>query len=350
MAAALPLFGAPPAVPQPAQAPPPHGERQLTVMTYNVYLGADITRVIGRSGPELIEAAAATFDEMLQTDFPERAEAIAELIVEHGPDLIGLQEVALWETAPLTDPGAWTTKVDFLPVLLEALASRGAPYRAVAVNTNLSGELPISASSLARLTMRDVILARADLPTSQMKVSNPTSQNFEVSLTVPIGDTFLDVLRGWSTVDVKLRGKTYRFANTHLEAFSPEVRALQAKELAASLAGSPFPVVLVGDLNSLRGVAGDSHQILLDEGYVDAWVAAMGDVPGLTAGQASDLRNVPSALDHTLDYIMYTEDGVVVAVPGSGDIVGDELEDRTPSGLWPSDHAGVVVTLKIGSP
>jgi hypothetical protein len=27
--------------------------------------------------------------------------------------------------------------------------------------------------------------------------------------------------------------------------------------------------------------------------------------------------------------------------------VGDQPGDRTPSGLWPSDHAGVIATLKI---
>jgi endonuclease/exonuclease/phosphatase family metal-dependent hydrolase len=336
---------------QPARpAPPPHAQRQFAVMTYNIYLGADITRVIGQTGPGLIQAAAETFQEMLDTDFPERAQTIARLIAEEAPALIGLQEVSHWETAPLAEPEEFTTVVDFLPVLLDALADHGASYRAVATNTNFSGALPISLDTLARLTVEDVILARADLPTSQLKVSNPTSQNFSQSLSVPIGETFIDVPRGWSTVDAKLRGKTYRFVNTHLEAFSMDIRALQAKELAASLAASPFPVVLVGDLNSLRGVAGDSHQILLDEGFVDAWVAAMGDVPGFTAGQDSDLRNVPSALTHTVDYILYTDDGMIVAVEGSGSIIGDELEDRTPSGLWPSDHAGVVVTLHIGRP
>jgi hypothetical protein len=29
------------------------------------------------------------------------------------------------------------------------------------------------------------------------------------------------------------------------------------------------------------------------------------------------------------------------------DVVGDELADRTPSGLWPSDHAGIVAYLWI---
>jgi hypothetical protein len=27
------------------------------------------------------------------------------------------------------------------------------------------------------------------------------------------------------------------------------------------------------------------------------------------------------------------------------DVVGEELSDRTPSGLWSSDHAGVVAAL-----
>jgi hypothetical protein len=37
-------------------------------------------------------------------------------------------------------------------------------------------------------------------------------------------------------VDVKVRGKTARFANTHLEVFSTPVRNAQGRELAAALA------------------------------------------------------------------------------------------------------------------
>jgi len=31
--------------------------------------------------------------------------------------------------------------------------------------------------------------------------------------------------------------------------------------------------------------------------------------------------------------------------PVAADVVGEESADRTPGGLWPSDHAGVVATL-----
>ena len=31
-------------------------------------------------------------------------------------------------------------------------------------------------------------------------------------------------------------------------------------------------------------------------------------------------------------------------------LVGDEVDDMTPSGLWPSDHAGVVAKVKFLTP
>jgi hypothetical protein len=31
----------------------------------------------------------------------------------------------------------------------------------------------------------------------------------------------------------------------------------------------------------------------------------------------------------------------------SARVVGDQPGDRTPGGLWPSDHAGLVATLRI---
>jgi hypothetical protein len=75
----------------------------------------------------------------------------------------------------------------------------------------------------------------------------------------------------------------------------------------------------------------------------------MDGTSGYTAGQTDDLTNVPSTIDHTVDYILHT-DGAMVSVTGSGAIVGEELADRTPSGLWPSDHAGVVLTLHLAKP
>jgi len=127
-------------------------------------------------------------------------------------------------------------------------------------------------------------------------------------------------------------------------------------ELVEIVSASPYPVVLAGDLNlypqGARPEDAAAWNLLAGEGFVDAWVESGGDVPAFTAGQSDDLDNVPSRLDNRVDFVLHNADGYIDAVPGSGDIVGEELDDRTATTppLWPSDHAGVVVTLHIAKP
>jgi endonuclease/exonuclease/phosphatase family metal-dependent hydrolase len=347
--------------------------REFRAMTQNLYLGANLTPIFGATGADLIIAGAAIYDHMLQVDFPARAEAIAGLVAEEAPDVLGLQEVALWHELQAT-PGGWevTETVDYLSILLDALAAAGAPYRVVALNENFSNAtfpLPITfdLSTAATLTMRDAILVRDDLQTSQLRVLGSASGNYASTILVPSpGDPSapLPVLRGWSYIDVKLRGKVYRFANTHLEAFAPAgcdpgggpslafpfVRNQQAQELVDLLAASPYPVVLSGDLNALPDDPCDAMAIFRANGFLDAWAVAMPGTPAHTSGQTDDLNNVPSQLDHQVDYVLYDSPRVLDSVMGSGEILGEELDDRTPSGLWPSDHAGLAVTMHIAKP
>ena len=341
--------------------------REFTVMTQNLYLGADLAPLFAPPDPSdpnpaftLIGRAAAAYAHMEQTDFPARADAIAKLIAEQSPDVVGLQEVSLWQTAPwnlLSPPAAppqFAPTYDFLAILLDALAERGHPYRAVASNVNISQALPIGLDTLASYTDRDVIIVRADLPASELKVSNPTSQNFQVGLPITLAGTNLTVPRGWSTVDVKVRGKSYRFANAHLEAYHPVVRNYQALELAASLAASPLPVVLVGDLNSTPDDAAGAYGIMLGAGFIDSWVEAAEAGPGFTSGQSEDLNNPASQLAERIDYVLHTAGASLNALPDGGDIVGEELDDRAQSAigglLWPADHAGLVFRLHIARP
>ena len=329
--------------------PPEHARRQLTVATYNLYLGADLTPLFSASSTqELVQRAGQIYANVVRTDFPSRAEAIAKLLAADPPDIAGLQEVSLWETGPIGGP--LSPSYDFLRLLLAALARHGLAYRPVAVNVNFaSAPTPISATTAARLTDRDVIIARAGPPAARLKVSNPESHNFAATLVIPSaipGLTFT-VPRGWSAVDVKVRGKTVRFANTHLEAFSTPVRNEQAKELAAALAGSRHPVVLVGDLNSRPDDAAGAYGTFSTAGYADAWVAVHGPEGGFTAGQTELLDNVPSKLDHRIDYVLYQPPRVEAV---AAEVIGEDLDDRTPAGLWPSDHAGVTATLHLPRP
>jgi endonuclease/exonuclease/phosphatase family metal-dependent hydrolase len=281
---------------------------------------------------------------VVKTDFPSRAEAIARLLAADPPDVAGLQEVALWETGPIG--GQLQPSYDFLRLLLDALARHGLAYRPVAVNTNFTGSLPIGATTAARFTDRDVVIVRAARGAQRLRARNPDSRNFVARLVIPtaIPGLSFTVLRGWSTVDVTLRGRTVRFANTHLEAFSADARNAQARELAAALAPSRHPVVLVGDLNSRPDDAAGAYGTFQAAGYADAWVAVHGPEGGFTSGQSELLDNVPSLIDHRIDDVLY-QPGHVAAV--AAEVIGEELGDRTSAGLWPSDHAGVVATLRL---
>ena len=325
---------------------PGRAKHPVTVATYNLYLGANLQPLFGATSlPDLVARAGQVYANVVRTNFPERAAAIADLLAETRPDVVGLQEVALWETGPIG--GELTPSYDFLDLLLDALAERGHPYRAVVSNANFAGQLPISATTEARFTDHDVVIVRADHRPSRIETSNPQAQNFAAKLQIPtpVGITF-DVPRGWSTVDVKLRGRTFRFANTHLEAFSEVVRNLQARELYAALAASPNPVVLVGDLNSEPSDTAGAYGLARQAGYDDAWVVANGPDGGFTSGQ-TDALNEPSKIDHRIDYVLYRSVWQTRIKAVRAEVIGEEDADRTPSGLWPSDHAGVVASLQI---
>ncbi len=339
-----------------AVAAPEQAERRFEVMTYNLYLGASLQPLFGVSDPlVLIERAAQVFAHVEQVDFNERAVAIARQIVETSPDLVALQEVALWQTAPLSDPSSITTRFDFLRILLRELDRQGSPYEAVVKNQTFSGALPISFTTLGIFTDRNAIIVRSDLPTSELMTANEAQGVYAHGLPVPIGDTVVQVRRGWASVDVLDRGKWYRLIDTHLEAFNTLVRLAQVGELVDMMSSSPYPVVLAGDLNvypeGIRAEDAPAWEMFGDAGLVDAWVEA-GEAQAFTAGQSDDLDNVPSTLDNTVDFVLHGAVGYVDAVEDSGDIVGEELDDRTDTipPLWPSDHAGVVVTLHIAKP
>jgi endonuclease/exonuclease/phosphatase family metal-dependent hydrolase len=337
------------------------------VASYNVYLGADLNPLFGAGDySELVARAGQVYAAMEATDFPQRAEAIADLIAKERPDVVGLQEVAWWATAPGTavSPTApFTTTYDFLQLVLDALAERGVPYQEVATNENFTGTLPIavgaSGATWAQFTDRDVIIARTGLPARHLSVdaSSVVEANFSAQLTIPSGVTGVpdfEVPRGWSSVDVTVKGVTFTFLNTHLEAFGGDsVRNLQAVELAGVVEAAEHPVVLVGDINSRPpGCSTNTaaFQTFLDAGLVEVWPVVYPRNPcgGYTSGQDADLLNATSTLDHRIDVVMVDPDAFTAI---RTEVIGEEQRDRTDlDNLWPSDHAGSVATLKTLRP
>lgn len=177
-------------------------------------------------------------------------------------------------------------------MLLHGLAARGEHYVVVATHVTNDLEAPaLFLPSLAccyevRFTDREVILARAD---HEPKLSNVQEGTFSanVSLLLPGGAVYTE---------------------------------------PRSAAGSRLT----------------SYGLLLSTGgFDDAWSAAHPHRPGLTCCQDEDLRNPVSAFDQRIDLILVRGRAEVE----DAFLTSQRLQDRTASGLWPSDHAGVVGTL-----
>src|SRR5688500_11275833 len=135
-------------------------------MVRNVYLGADLTPLAAAPDRDTFERnAAARYQTVLNNDFRTRAKALAAEIRASKPDLVGVQEAAVWRRgADGVKDGAQTpaTQVvyDSTKLLLKELAARGVRYRLVAGRDWFDFEAPTALGFDVRLTQRDVILVR----------------------------------------------------------------------------------------------------------------------------------------------------------------------------------------------
>src|SRR2546423_103106 len=209
---------------------------ELTIMTYNIYQGTELENVSSATTDlAFVLGAAQDFDMMVQTNFTERARAIASEIDAAAPDLVGMQEVARWQTTPPA-PGAPQLREgqEFLQILLDALRARGRHYVVVSSvdNFDVSGPALFAQGFMnLRLTDRNVILARVVDDDDGPRLSNAQSSNFITNLVIKVVDRDVTVLEGWASIDVQVHGRKIRFITTHLDAFAPPIRLAQAAEI-----------------------------------------------------------------------------------------------------------------------
>jgi hypothetical protein len=70
-------------------------EPTVTVMSRNIYLGADVGVALELI-PNMPAAAQFMWDQVNQNDFAERSISLAAEIKKYQPDVIGLQEATIW--------------------------------------------------------------------------------------------------------------------------------------------------------------------------------------------------------------------------------------------------------------
>ncbi len=378
-------------------------------MSRNVYLGSDLSGALAATNPtDLALATQQIWNNVQTTDFPHRAKLLAKEIKGAKPDLVGLQEVAIWRGDDLTPAQdgpvtpATTVKYDFLDLLMKELKNQGADYKVVRQQKEADIEAPLSGGTPTpvpggdpgdgRLTMRDVVLARKGNK-ADVKTNLDFSQRFDKDESLVIEDiggvVGFDVVvwRGFIGLDANVRGTQFRFVNTHLEAFDNTAKLAQAEHLVqtvpneagpATVQSAGMPVVLVGDLNSddeivetlgnTPGHVADElpYAALVDSGLEERSYDGL-NTDGLDAQYSCCFNDqligeAPATalddIDHTVDHVMVSDDDPGEGVdPNSNDIelvdsfaTGDDPAQYARFNRWGSDHLGVVSTLQFPTP
>ncbi|MCT9096407.1 hypothetical protein [Haloarchaeobius sp. HME9146] len=323
----------------------------LTIATRNLYLGGNLLDVITSLNPET--AASTLLAEIADVrPFSERAKAIAEELVmadPESPQLVGLQEVSLFEFTP--SDGSESFVIDHLTLLTDALAADGVPYQVAAVNWNADVTIPVEYQGVAgtlRFRDRDAILVRADVA-RRIKAKHTESGTYDAQVPIPIFiDGRLQIFYanfGW----VKVRYDGVDVFNTHLDV-TAGVRELQALELLDVMGRND--TILIGDINSDPSDAGfNAYEILRADRFDDAYFDAT-DAHDPTCTFSEDLTS--GTLDRQIDVVFHrgrsprsgfsAVSGYRTGLTQTVDLSG--LEPAVPSPIYPSDHAGVVVTLE----
>ena len=305
----------------------------VTVMTWNICYG-------GGGGDGGIPDMGTMFESARDSNFPERAARIARMIEQHQPQVVCLQEVARWNRDEII--GSDKDTIDFLDILLDRLEGRGLHYDVSGSLETIDFKAPAfrgGGPSKVKWQERIVMLTRRS---SQVQVSNIRQRHYDklFTISIPANDD-LTFNRGWIAADITCNGGKARYVCTHLEAMSGSVRDAQARQLIDVLSSTNLPVVVMGDMNAEP--ESEVHEQFTDAGYIDAWAADHGSSEDPTCCQSGDLQNDKSELSRRIDYVFLRG----ALSPVSSTRVGSRPSDRTPGGLWPSDHAGVVTRVRL---
>jgi endonuclease/exonuclease/phosphatase family metal-dependent hydrolase len=326
---------------------------QITAMTYNLFQGTELTEASSATTPaQFLAAVAADYGEVQTTDFPQRAQAIAAEAQSAAPDLIGLQEAALWQTgapsATYPPPPPTTVSYDFVKILVAALNARGLHYAPVAVTTDFTLQGPgLFRNGLmsVQLTDRVAILARSDVP---LTISNVQTGTYTHNTVVSSLQGPITLTEGWASVDATLGHHTVRFVTTHLADNSDAIGSAQAAELVQGPLNTDLPLIMTCDCNADPTTA--TYAVLTAAGLKDSWAQAEPGQPGYTCCQDTTLGNAllnpESTLNSRIDYIFTRGGGLKAA---ADQIIGANPASRSvPGGFWPSDHAGLIAELAQG--
>lgn len=235
--------------------------------TRNIYLGSDVG-IAMKKLPNFPAAAQFMWDQVVATDFSQRAPLLAQELLSSGASVIGIQEATTWKCRA----GLFSKEIvvhDFLADLIDALKTKGANFTVAEFDNrqalNPGFEIsPIPHVTLVRdkklfpslfgkervacgFTISDALLIRDDVEVLDAGTS-------EYSATYSIIPTLMTIYRGYAWADLKVGASTIRAITTHLESLWDSNKipnaALQADQLISDLSNAKMPVIVMGDFNS----------------------------------------------------------------------------------------------------
>jgi endonuclease/exonuclease/phosphatase family metal-dependent hydrolase/ketosteroid isomerase-like protein len=318
----------------------------IKFLTWNVYLGGDISKIVGAKPKTLPRRVKQLWETVQATDFSKRAKKMAQIISEHSPDVLALQEVFRWVTIKrqgLKEP-IERVEFDFLSSLRSELGKAGCPYFVASHSLGVNVTLPLDPSTDLRLEDSVVLLLKvqpAKSKLSKLNWENARQARFTENQRSTIDDEPFSISRGWASIDLRDQDKALRIATTHMEYFGEDVKSQQVVDILHDACGVSGPRIILGDFNSTGH--SNTAELFKQNGYKDAWVKLYGG-KGFTSSQDDDLRNpVPDDHYQRLDWILYRGNIKPITIKK----IGHLSEDKLTNGQWPSDHAGVFAQLQV---
>jgi endonuclease/exonuclease/phosphatase family metal-dependent hydrolase len=326
------------------------GAMPIRVFQHNVGPGFNIDNVVTGlvlagiyQNPQIfIDSLVVGLSTFQSTNWRERAARIAAEVRRLNPDVVTLQEMVTisnqgLELIGLPFPDQTT---DFLPILQEEFERLNLRYDLVQSLPLTDAVIPLAPGIFVRYIDRDVMFVR-----HQASAANVVAQVYAVGLDIGVAGV-PEQVRGFIAADVTVRGKTWRVVGTHPEPSWPALgETPQITELVNAVANETRPVIIAGDLNLEPG--SPEYAQLAAAGFADLYLERQGRaLDGLTCCHSDPgLRNPEPDFTKRIDYVL--------ARPGQGmrlgpvllEWFGDDQRERTATGLWPSDHAGIETGL-----
>ena len=249
----------------PAQA----ADQPLTVMSRNLYLGADVGVALELI-PDFAAAAQFMWSQVAATDFSKRAPVLAKEVIENGADVVGLQEATNWycKKNPLSKK---VVVFNFTEQFLAATKAAGHEYVLASKNGVDALNIGYSIPAIPYLTMvedpktfqplfgsdkaacgfeiGDALVIKRELAEKVLQVGNT-----EYETSYSIVPKIMTIYRGYTWADIDYNGSKVRIVTTHLESLWDSNKvpnaALQAQQLIGDLASTRMPIIVIGDFNS----------------------------------------------------------------------------------------------------